>query len=505
MISVVPSVAQLALECHAEECFDAMCMLQTGMQMIERKGVASASVDNDTIRDTAKNEASFPYVPFPILGDVMAGEPTWNHTLVILLVLFWFTVLASFHQRDSAPSSAIADNAHQGNATEVTLKPAAPARCLHWDIVKFLCIWMVTDSHMYTAGLYYSPKINNSVFLAGFALVSGVMSKDKDRFLMSAQALRKCTILLLGLCLFHVMRVLVRMLVHKVSPSRLLHWPLPNAPHMWFILAIVCYRCLLTPLFNAVKHRSSVHTACALSVTVCVLAQWVMNEFVWQTADLQAYGRIVFYAPFYCIGLAMDTSSLENPLVKQTSIFGAAFFIVCYLTQSSSSGTLHAVTKHVSERITTYPDGLLAGEVWHDTILRLMGSVACCVALCVMAKTWCEASMPKPIAAVTATLAAFGSRTLTTYYCQAFVWDTDLFGFGLGTALEAHGLTSPDILGFWSYLVFPCWSFALTALFSSTYMDSALAWLIQPDWLVDGLLSFSSMLHGLCNGATDSA
>lgn len=366
---------------------------------------------------------------FTQLNQQFPGEPCLGDLMPIILALLVHAALQSIQVMVTLVTGGGGERNPQNQS------PNSQAhRADYFDVVKFICMFGVTVWHL---NLDVSPnglvqQFFGSFFLSGFAFVAGIFGRDAGKVIMSFHAIKACATLLIGL-------LFVNFVIYRYDPltgqQMMQVFPGPDDGILgWWVVAILWWRILLTPLFNLLRAlRLSSGIACLLSVIACVWALPGKNMVIeWQPVSQDLYTRMIFYAPFYCMGLALEkatlTTILDNATAQRCSALVGAAFLLCFIAQERNwPGSLLASS--ITQRIGAYPFfGVVATESWTDTCLRIAGSEAVTVTMFVAVRKMCTISecqsgdswMGTIMGSLLNTLKSWGSNTLNAFYLARF-------------------------------------------------------------------------------------
>eukprot|EP00928_Gymnodinium_smaydae_P014958 TRINITY_DN1548_c0_g1_i3.p1 TRINITY_DN1548_c0_g1~~TRINITY_DN1548_c0_g1_i3.p1 ORF type:complete len:495 (-),score=61.68 TRINITY_DN1548_c0_g1_i3:183-1667(-) len=334
------------------------------------------------------------------------GEASWGHLSILLLGLVClYAVQERCPKTEDSKSSRIADkkprelNANDGRQLD-SPKPdnaqstkTKDARVLHYDVMKFICMWMVTWVH---SGLYFYFPANAflwTFFLAGFSMLAGFVGKDHGALLPTSRTVRNCIVLVLGSIMFNIAYT-SSCFAASFFVSK--HYYAPNdpqilAPFCWFAVAVVCWRLLLTPAFNALQRLGQGEAfACAFLIIVVLVLQVSFVNSGWALLDNDAIGvylRASFYAPFYIIGLAKE-SVVEVELTKNVTRIVAGICVIIFAADHFYHDGMPAWTTYIVKQATFYPP-ITDSTSWCDILVWLSASACCTMGVLDLLRVLC--------------------------------------------------------------------------------------------------------------------
>jgi hypothetical protein len=299
-----------------------------------------------------------------------------------------------------------------------------------------------------------------------------MVCKDDGNLMMSVKAAHGCCVLLLGCCMFNLAftstfgflfakGVFNGIDLHPFA-SRI-HFG--TAPMGWFLLALVVWRAIVTPLHNVIAQSgASQYVACFLVVSVCMVVRLVISELCSQIGpDFYIYYRIAFYAPFYAAGVATDHLQLANANLCCCSTVLTFMLLLCNLTSAFIQPCDTVWCQHADHAATIAgsPPDANHPELVRDSIVQFVLSMSFVVTLLAAFRN-CELE----------TVGAWGTRTLTAY----------LLNFPLMALTDnvCAGTLLDDMKGV-------VLSILIAAVCCSKPVDIILAPLVRPKWLLDML------------------
>jgi len=426
----------------------------------------------------AKTLAVKPYVgEDPDHLFLSGGETSWDQVLGALIISFVLLVLATIAERASETARPI----------QAPSQSRAGARTVNIDVLKFLCMCGVT----YYNQFMFSPSMKilvSSFFLPGFTFVAGMHSKDGGRRIMSAKSLRGCCSLLLGACLFNVMFSSIFGVLYadgflksfNMLPARASQIHLGTAPWAWYLLAIVMWRQIVTPLYNMLAHVGSgeMEAFCG-TLSLCVLARYIMPEVCKQVGPSAIiYYRIIFFAPFFAIGLAVKDANLPTRLRSLSTILTALFLLS--VTASSftkpTDGLWFEMAHYIAQTTGHYPLAV-KHEFLMDIIVQISMSLSVVVSI-LEGLRLCYSYLVA-LGPCIETVATWGSRSLTAYMLN--------YIFVLFASSQGH---NDFALGGWAMaeILRVASAVLVTMFFCSGPVDKIFGPLLRPEWLLDIIL-----------------
>jgi hypothetical protein len=303
----------------------------------------------------------------------------------------------------------------------------------HVEVFKFICMCgIVYSSHFsYTSSMRRFASCFN---YGGFALAIGVGAKDDGKAVWSVQMARECCLMLLGTCLYNVLVEFWFGFIYMRSASNFSiftseasHIHLGTAPWCWLVLAIVMWRCSITPLYNTMRHcgaSGSLALYIVLFFGVPIREHLTQQCLQWS----EMYHRIAFYMPFYAVGVALDESQLASAGVLYSSFAMTLCVVACFVFVASpdcgSNACVFAgfVVDTVGMLPSTYPE--CAKEALGEIIFQLSFSLALILSLLHTMRLWCTSWLGSPstiLPRIIELFAGLGSRSMNAYFLLFFL------------------------------------------------------------------------------------
>jgi len=426
----------------------------------------------------------------PLIGEdpehlwKIGGETNWDQLLGPLIISFVLLLVATMAERSS----------ETGLSMQPPSQTRAGARMVNIDVLKFLCMCGVTYFHQFMCNATTSALVG-AFFLSGFTLVAGMQSKDGGRGIMSAKAIRGCCTLLAGACLFNVLFTSLFGVMYaegllklfNLNPALATQIHLGTAPLAWYVLAIVMWRAIVTPLYNMLANAGgSEMEACCGTLSMCILARFVMPEVCKQLGSWAVvYYRISFYAPFFAVGLAVKDAQLPTRLRTLSTIL-AGVFLLCVIGSSftkPTDGPWSELAHYVTQTTGYYPRTAAKQESLMGIIVQISMSLSFVVTI-LEAVRLCYSSLlalgPEPLGSCIEGVGTWGSRSLTAY-----MLNYPLMMIARGScdhSFVVAGLPVSEIFRIICAIV-------VTIFFCSGPVDKILGPVVRPAWLLDILLS----------------
>jgi len=414
----------------------------------------------------------------------IGGETNWDQLLGALIISFVLLLVATIAEGST----------ETGRSMQPASQTQAGARMVEIDVLKFLCMCGVTYYHQFMC----SGTMNLLVCafsLSGFTFVAGMHSKDGGRGIMSAKAIRGCCTLLVGACLFNVVFTSLFGAMYaegvlkffNMNPALAPQIHLGVAPFAWYLLAIVVWRALVTPVYNMLAFAGAGEMeACFGIVSLCILARCVMPEVCKQVGSWAViYYHISFYAPFFAVGLAVKDAQLPTRL-RNVCVILAGVFLLSVMASTftkPTDGPWSQFAHYIAQTTGYNPLTAVKQEFLMDIIVQISMSLSFVVSI-LEAVRLCSSSLlalgPEPTGNFFKTVATWGSRSFTAY-----MLNYPLVMVARGSCHHSFVVAGLPV----SEIVRIIFAVAVTIFFCSGPVDKILGPLVRPDWLLNTILA----------------
>lgn len=363
---------------------------------------------------------------------------------------------------------------------EIAGMEEGPSRDSFWDMSKFVLIVMVFDLHLcFAFPSQIMAPFWDSFFMCAFFLVCGIftrMSTDVFSWKILSRVLRDC--------------ILPQLLLRKLSSFVISDTQIPCLG-LWFLTALAVYRICLVPVCTlAVRVFGHWQAAvvCVSAVTLGSMKMFTGGFLVDYYYQVYEAKMLLFQSIFFTAGIFLDSTTLRVFLTRPL-VIGCGTLIsylhVCTMLCWTAMAHQPIFRTRLDLAFMDRSLGTVEPQEVLDYPYLFLWSLVLRAILSFATMTWLA-----PLAiddsmlsrTLRFTISKMGQRTL---YAYVLSWSTLFALIGFGPAVESLGYITGNYGQFAGLVAL----LLITCVFCSPLIEKCFAWLIQPQWLLDLVIS----------------